>query len=475
MTNYEEVLPIICEGSTSNIPYEKSVLAYKENSKYGLIDFDGKKITNPIYDEITSLQYREGCLKVKKGDKYGIINMNGHEIIKIAYEDVKSDEFYTKENEYMGAGFIIQIKTEEGYRYGYANKNGKEVLKTEYNDISRITEIENLENAYLLISKNGKYGVKENRKTILPIEYEQIDFIKECNVFIVQKDSKQGIISMDGNVIVPISYDSVLCSKNKITTRKGESIEIFNLKGEKLDLKYENITQTENENYCISINDDGKYGITTPNGQLLIKNEYNNLEYAFDTYFIATKEEKVGVIDLNEGIVINFDYDIIQKVKEKNTLQAIISNINKIDIYNNKMEKQLSLKNVNLSTYDNYIKLISEFDISYLDNNGNLIDNKTIFTNNKLFSYKNENGDWGFVDKNNNIVVKPQYDLVTEFNQYGFAGVKLDNKWGVVNEEGRLIVKPTYSIDWNEPEFISKYCKSNFGYGFEYYTDELVK
>ena len=138
------------------------------------------------------------------------------------------------------------------------------------------------------------------------------------------------------------------------------------------------------------------------------------------------------------------------------------------------MEKQTSVKNAILYTYDEYIKLISDNDIKYLDNYGNIISNKDILQNNKLFAY-NQNGKWGFVDSNENIVVEAKYDIVTEFNQYGFAGVKKGNKWGVVNEKGEIIVEPSYKIDFNEPEFIGKYCRLNFGYGFEYYTDELTK
>ena len=60
------------EESTSNIPFEKTVLKYRENGKYGIIDFNGKIITKPIYEEIESLEYREGALKVRQNGKYGV-------------------------------------------------------------------------------------------------------------------------------------------------------------------------------------------------------------------------------------------------------------------------------------------------------------------------------------------------------------------------------------------------------------------
>ena len=473
LTEYEQVLPIACEQSTSNIPFEKSVLKYRENGKYGIIDFTGKKITNADYDAIESLEYREGCLKVKQDDKYGIINITGKKIIDTKYDDIKSDEYYTKENEYMDAGFIVQTKTEEGYRYGYINKNGKETVNVEYNEINRITEIED-DNAYLLFSKNGRYGLLKNDRIIIDNAFETIDYNKDNNVFLVQKNSKQGVISTEGKEILPMEYDSILCSGTRIITRKGESIETYNSNGDRLDYKYDNTIETSNEDYMIKIDENSKFGVVSKRGQTLIKNEYDNLEYAFNDIFIATQNGKVGVIDINKGTVVDFKYDIIQKVKEKNVLQAITTNINTIEIYNSNGERTISIKDAIIYIFDNYIKLISENDMQYLDNNGNILSNKEIFTDNKLFSYY-KNGKWGFIDSQDNIVVPTQYDLVTEFSQYGYAGIKKDNKWGVIDQTGNIIVMPSYTINWNEPEFIDKYCKSNFGYGFEYYTDELTK
>lgn len=474
LTQFEQVLPLICEESTSNIPFEKSVLKYKKDGKYGIIDFSGKRITKAIYDDIESLKYREGSLIVKQADKYGVINIKGKEILKIQYDEIKSDEYYTEENDYQEAGFVVQNKTEDGYRYGYLDKNGKEVLEIKYNEIQRITDIKENKDAYLLTSKNGKYGVTQNKKVIIENSYEEIEYNKTSKIFIVQKNSKQGVISQEGKEILPIEYDYILCTGNKITTKKDEIVEIYNTKGEKQSSKYDNILDTGNEEYIITIDNNDQFGVINKNGQTLIKNEYQYIEYAFANYFIVTQDGKVGVINTNNEIKIKPNYDTIQRVKDKEILQAITSNTNTIEMYNNKIEKQVSIKEAVLYSYDNYIKLVSNNDMKYLDNNGNIISNKELLQNNKLFSY-NKEGKWGFTNKEGNIIVEPKYDIVTEFNSYGFAGIKENDKWGVIDEQGKVIVKPSYKIEWNEPDFIGKYCKLNFGYGFEYYTDELIK
>ena len=77
-TQFKNIEPIRLKNIASDLMYEKSVLKYSEDSKYGLINFEGKKVTNAIYDEIEGLPYKEGELLVKQTDKYGVINIKGN-------------------------------------------------------------------------------------------------------------------------------------------------------------------------------------------------------------------------------------------------------------------------------------------------------------------------------------------------------------------------------------------------------------
>ena len=77
LTQYN-VEPIRLKNISSDLMYEKSVLKYEKDGKYGLINFEGKQITSPIYDNIDSLTYKEGALIVKQNEKYGIINIKGN-------------------------------------------------------------------------------------------------------------------------------------------------------------------------------------------------------------------------------------------------------------------------------------------------------------------------------------------------------------------------------------------------------------
>lgn len=471
--NYEEVLPLMFKDYTTKIPYEKKVLQYKENGKYGLIDFNGKRITKPEYDSIESLLYKEGYLLVEKEGKHGIIDGNGRKIVNFEYDIIIADGYYEKKSKYAGAGFIVGNKNEKGYQYGYINNEGKIILDVEYNEIDRITNIIDDKNVYLVAFKNGKAGILKNKEYIAEHQYDDVEYNIKNKLFLVKKLSKQGVITLKGEKVIDTEYDNILISGDKIIAQKEEENFTFDLEGNIKEEENE-IISTDNENYFVTIDDNEKYGVINKNNEILINNKYRYIEYLFDDYFIASAQDgKVGVINSLDEIKIEFKYDVIQRIENSNSLQAILVKEKKSDFYNKNIENVFSMENATIYSEQNYIKIVSDNDIKYIDNEGKILSNKDIL-NNTLFAYK-QDGKWGFIDIEGQIKVKTEYDMVTEFNEYGFAGIKKDDKWGVINSDGKVILEPAYTIDWQDPEFIGVYCRVNFGYGLDYYTDDLIK
>ena len=117
ITEYNKVQALSINGVVSNVPYEKNVLKYEYDGKYGLISLEGEEITKPIYEDIQSLKYKEGQLLVKEEEKFGVINQKGQKLISTKYDDIIGDGFYTEDNKYTLSGYIVCTKTQEGYRY----------------------------------------------------------------------------------------------------------------------------------------------------------------------------------------------------------------------------------------------------------------------------------------------------------------------------------------------------------------------
>lgn len=473
-TEYDRVEPLRLKNISSDLMYEKSVLKYNKDGKYGIIDFQGKAITNAIYDEIDTLQFKEGELIVKKQNKYGIINIKGAQLVKTDYDKIESDKYYDKNVGYKNSGYIVSNTTDEGYRYGYVKLNGKEILNVEYNEVYRIIEI-NSEDIYLICANNGKYGLVKDNKKIIENEYQSLSY-NENNILVALKGKKYGVISMEGNVIVPFEYKQIdINGKNIYATSDNETVKIFNIKGEEQNVD-KNIVESyiDNTNYKISIKTEENktsYSIYE-NDKQKTKNDYTYIEYLHENYFIALNSQgKLGIINNNEETKVDFNYSSIQKIDDTEMIQAINSNTKTTEIYTKDMQKIIEMTNANVENKDEYIIVYNDKDIKYISKDGKILENTEIFKNNKIFAKKQ--GDlWGFVDINGNEVTEFKYENVTEVNEYGYAGIQQNGKWGVINNEGKVILEPTYDLNSvKKPTFINIYYQIVYGNGEIYYTN----
>ena len=473
-TSYEEIEVIPVTGIIGGIPYEKWALKYKQDNKYGLIDLNGKKLTKPIYEEIESVPYKEGVFLVKKDGKYGVINNKGVTIIKPEYDSILGDGYYNDEIGYKASGYIVKTVTENGEYYGYIDSNGETLLTTEYDEVYRIREATNEEKTYIIASKNGQYGLMEKTQILISFNYQELSYDEEASLVIAKRNKNYGVLNMEGNKVLPFEFSNIDIEGLYIIATKDDATEKYTLSGETITQdNYLRIEKTTNDNYFISIDKNYSYGLLDKENKIVIENEYEYLEHAFENYFIARNDSgKYGIINTDKQEVVEFKYDVVQNLKNTQVIQAMILQSNDTYLYNKDMKQIFKGSNANIYTYENYLKVDSDGEIKYFDNQGNATNNSIVYPNNKLLSYIEE-GKWGFKDKSGNIVVKANYDKVTEFNKYGFAGVKLDEKWGVIDETGNVVIEPTYIISdtVGEPEFIGKYYRTYYGYMEAYYTD----
>ena len=471
-TSYNSIQAIPNNNTSIQNSYQTGILKYKQDGKYGLLNINGRKITDAIYDSIDTLEYKDGILKVSQGDKYGLIDVNGDEIVKPEYNSISTDGYYSQDTKYDSAGYIISVKTDEGYRYGYINSEGKQVLDTIYTNLKRITEIKEDENVYLIAYKNGLAGLLRNGQTIIDNDYENIEYDSTNNILSLQKNAKQGVYDLSGNMILPIQYDSIEFMGIYINAiQNGERL-VFDISGTIQDSNgYKSMQPVVDNKYYITIDRNNNYGVLDANKNILIPSEYSYIEYAFDKYFIVSQNELSGVLNDTATPVIPIQYNVVQNINGTNIIQAINSETNISDIYNRNLEKVITQENTHIYIKGDYIEVSCENNIQYTDLDGNVKDATEIFPNNTIYA-KQQDGKWGYVDKNGNTVVDYIYDLTTNINEYGFGAVKQNGKWGVVNSSGNVIKEPTYELTDIEPNFIGEYYEvSNI---YQIYTNEIT-
>ena len=309
-------------------------------------------------------------------------------------------------------------------------------------------------------------------KNIILCEKKDISYNAYNNMFVIQRNAKSGIADIKGKIIIQPEYDSIMFGGIYINAVKNNEITILDLQGNKIENNniYAKLP-TSNNNYYITIDKDEIYRVVDREDNVKIDNNYTYIEHIKDEYFIVYKDGKNGIIDLSGKSIADLKYNSIFKIAGTEIIQANINNTNNITLLNNEMKIVCNMNNASIEKEDNYFKVFSNDDIKYFDNNGNEISYKQIEPNNKMYA-KKINGKWGFVNEENKLIINNEYDMVTEFNKYGFAGIKKGGKWGVVNIKGEIIQEPIYSFKWENPSFIGKYYKTK-EWEQEYYTGEL--
>ena len=380
---YENIELIKLKNIASTLCYEKSTLIYKKDDLYGLIDFDGKKLTKNIYTTIENLQGTEGKFLVSKDGKYGVININGATLVKTEYDGVTTDNY----KDFKKEGFVTLNTTENGYRYGYVDYKGEKILDTEYNDLIRITDFDDI---YLIASINGQYGLFKEKKQIIKSEYQSISATSN-GAIIIEKNSKFGIADINGEIKVEPKYEQIEAIGIYLYAKTIKDNDVYDTQGNKIDILFnKSVYETENENYRITTllnNDITYYGIESKEGKKLVDTRYNYIEYIYGDYFIVEdSNEKYGVISSNGKVKVECEYDLIQKIKDKNIIQVSKMNSKQLILYSLNMEEIASLKSAKIQNKINYIKVYNDKEEKYFDKDGNKIKENSEIIQNELLS-----------------------------------------------------------------------------------------
>lgn len=474
-SEYTQIEPIRLKNIASDLMYEKNLLTYEQNEKVGLINLEGEVIVKPIYESIEGLPYKEGELLVQLEGKYGVINNKGNYLVDPEYDQINVDNYTTEEEGYKRAGYIVSNTTENGYRYGYVDVDGDVLLQPEYTELSRIINVEDNDNIYLIVAQNGQYGMVKNEEQIIGNEYQSISYNSESNTLTLEKTKRYGVATLNGEVVIPVEFAQIDSTGRYIyATDADGNIEVYQEDGNLAGIDGNvYILETENENYQIKIdNSQGSaYSILNKDGEQITAQNYSYINYLYDNYFIVSViGGKVGVINDREEPIIEIQYDSIEPVEGTDYIITRLSENSSTQLYDKNFQQLCDMTNAILQKEDNYIKIYNDTETRYFDLEGNEKQNTEIFPNNQIYA-KSQDGKWGFVDKSGNVVIDYIYDKATDLNSYGYAGIKLDGKWGVVNANGEVIVEPTYTLNvQTEPEFIKDYYKVEYGYGEFYYT-----
>ena len=287
-----------------------------------------------------------------------------------------SDGYCSEEDLYAKTGYIVSRKNDDGVSFGYIDYKGKVILDTQYESLERALEYEK-EDVYLIVMQKGKKGVFKNKKKMIDLNFQDINYSELSKVFIVNKNGKYGFYNIEGKIILKPEYTHYSIAGNYISVEKDEKTELFDINGNLVNTNsYTKMIATKNSSYFIAEGEDGFYSIISKDAK--IEGEYTQIQYAFENYFIFTEHNgKSGVINaLTQEVEIEPEYDMIILIEGTQALQAIDGTKNIIDIYNNKLNKTVTMEDGIVEALQNgYSIIYSEKVMKYIDKNGDIAKN----------------------------------------------------------------------------------------------------
>ena len=243
-----------------------------------------------------------------KNNLYGIMNCDGRIIL---------DEFYTAISSYDYSYDTKLFKiTNEGYVGIWDAINKELILPCEYDEIDRI---DGISSKYHKISQNNKKGLIDyTGKQILATIYDDIfDYSlwnrnhSEYNKteFLVIRNDKYGIVDINDSSVLPNIYDSILRVVFGGHTEHYTE-EVYNDYTE--EPSYLEHSEFISEIYYQRGRDNNVYFYTDKDANY---DETKYVESIDSFYFICKKDDKVGVLDKTQNIIIPFEYNDIDIAK----------------------------------------------------------------------------------------------------------------------------------------------------------------
>ena len=372
---------------------------------------------------------------ISEDGKFGVIDKSGNVIISPEYQSI---QIPNPEKDVFVC--LYDYSTESAkYSSKVLDKNGKEVL-SKYKKVQAITNNNtSTNNSYqtdiVKYEENSKMGIVtlEGKKVTNAI-YDTIETLEyKDDILKVSKDGKYGLIKINGEEIVKLEYNAISADGYynlnyekagfivNVRTDEGYRYGYIDYKGKAiLDTIYTNIKRIteikDDDNFYLITYKNGQAGLIK-NGQTIIQNEYEQLEYdATNNMIMLQKNAKQGVYDLSGESVLIPQYDEI-------IFRGIYINARK--------DGELLV-----------------FDASGIKQNDDSFISMQPVSNGDYYITIDRNNNYGVISKNKQVLIKNEYSYI-DYAYDNYFIVSKNNKVGVISTTGNTVIPVEQDIVQN--------------------------
>ena len=317
---YDKVLALENYDENNNVWYEPNVLLVEKDGKYGLINFDGKKILDTVYEKIYTLKGIENSLITVKDEKLGLVDDSGHQVIPNEYQEIKTlgkdtKKYIVKQNDKYGIYDVLECKyqeilalnnnkvfcVKEDGKYKVINDKTEEVFTEDFKEIKGIKD-------NIVVYKDSKgytaYDIETKEK--LERTYTELTYTSN-DMFIAKSGNNYGIINLDNEIKVDFKYTNINFYEDvKVYELEENSTDVNTiLNSELIEIAQAIINETNFKKAYIKVWTEEGYKYFEINGQEKSSKDIltnNNL-------FLSKQNGKYGFVDKDGKVVVDYIYD----------------------------------------------------------------------------------------------------------------------------------------------------------------------
>jgi hypothetical protein len=316
-TAHFEVIP--CEWEELEAVAENQLLKYKKGQKYGLFFYNGIKLLEAAYDNISKF----------RGELYRKAQQNKQEVnLELPFSQYEMSH-------------KVFPKVKYGESVGIYNLDGTALMKADKKQIQEIAKgwlVQEHENFWQLYLLNGQ-PLGENYDAILPQQQTE-NYVTSNYGFTLKKNQKQGIADKDFKVIFSPVYDKVqwlnsqillLTQGNKtfVATIDGKLTEITNAKDLSI-LPLQTINDQNKLLLLVTHKKNKKQGVMNTEGKYVLPLKYDNLQATANNLLIFTQNKQKGLINLDAKVILPAKYT---QINFTNNAYSLIDKKKKFGLY----------------------------------------------------------------------------------------------------------------------------------------------
>lgn len=336
--------------------------AYSEVDKYYLLDKQFNIISDSVFTERTDEIYeggkhKEKLLIFKKKGRYLLVNEKGKTVAGDFQHLTRIGGLYFAITIDKNVGILNKngryiLKPTTDYKYFYQQTNKDFVMMNRGDYIFDLFDLKKQKiikanerlgvwsgsKKYLRTGEEGAQGVLDyQNREVLPKKYLAIEPVADTGYFIVtNQHGKTGIVNAKGETTVPFIYDNdpydlamwvpynekdqkdiskywFIFTVDDETTFFGERYGVVDYRNRViLPFEYSQINFHPQKTYWKN----GKMGVITHNRKFIPAEYqgYDEISYSADLYALRNKDNKSGIVDENNKVIIPFVYDEITRI-----------------------------------------------------------------------------------------------------------------------------------------------------------------